>query len=432
MTHLALWAGILLANFVVLTPAWAEPSSLPEPLTLEYALSLADEPHPALLRAEAQHAQAEARVDEQSAQNGLTAGIDLTARWLEPPAPLATVGQQDHHAKLYARKRLFDSGRTPHLTQAAKAQADALAQNVIETRAQRRLEIMERYFDVLLADLEYAHHNENMATAFIRYDRTRERRDVGQHSDFDVAKTLSESQDVRAKRYAAQFNQRATRARLAIALNHPGQLSQKLTTPKSLALPGANLADVEEWQHQAAAHNPSLIALRAQLQAANERRGAARAQYFPTVDAEAEFGTYTRDIGANDHWRAGVSLNIPLYQGGRTGAQVDIAQADVQRAQAELLERERAVAEAVLETWLQLSEWKFEKDKTQAQLDYRLTYLDRARTQYEQEVTADLGDAMVELTAAEWRKAQAQYRVALLWARLQALTGQTNIPGNAP
>ena len=405
----------------------AEPA-LPEPLTLEFALSLADEANPSVLRAEAGLAAALAGIDEQAGQSGINLGIDASARWLEPPTPLSALGNEDHRARLYARKRLYDFGRTPHLTTAARALAEAQRQLVLDTRTQRRLEIMERYFDVLLADLEFAHHNENMATAFIRYDRLRERKEAGQTSEFDVAQARSESQHVRAQRYAAQYDQRATRASLAIALNRPGLLSQKLLTPKASSVPG-NVPDVEELQRQAQVYNPLLAALRAQLQSAQERRSATRAQYFPTLDAEAEIAKYSRDIGGNDHWRAALNLNIPLYQGGRVGAQVDGANAEVRRAEAELMARERAVAEAVLEAWMDLNKVKYQRDDTKAMLEYRGIYLDRSRTLYEQEVRADLGDAMVELTAAEFRKAQTEYRATLLWARLQALLGRDGTGG---
>ncbi|MDH4274738.1 MAG: TolC family protein [Gammaproteobacteria bacterium] len=416
---------------MAMTSTYAAETTLPEPLTLDYALSLADEPHPQLLRAEANLAAALANVDDQAGQSGLVLGADASARWIEPPAALSALGNEDHRARLYARKRIFDFGRGTHQTAAAQAQADAQRLQVIEVRSQRQLEIMERYFAVLLADLEFAHHNENMATAFIRYDRTRERKDVGQNSEFDVTQNYSESQHVRAQRYAALYNQRATRAQLAIALNRPGQLSPKLTPPAAIQLP-QNLPDVAELQRQAQRDNPLLLAVRAQLQAAQERRLAARAHYFPTLDAEAEAGKYSRDIGGNDHWRAAVTLNIPLYQGGRVGAQVDSANADVRRLEADLLERERAVADAVLDCWLNLSKIKYQRDDAKALLDYRGAYLDRSRTLYEQEVRADLGDAMVELTRAELTIAQTDYRAALLWARLQALTGQPTTTGKAP
>ena len=43
---------------------------------------------------------------------------------------------------------------------------------------------------------------------------------------------------------------------------------------------------------------------------------------------------------------------------------------------------------------------------------------------YQQEVRADLGDSMVQSSAARLRAAETEYAIALTWARLEALTGE--------
>jgi hypothetical protein len=41
------------------------------------------------------------------------------------------------------------------------------------------------------------------------------------------------------------------------------------------------------------------------------------------------------------------------------------------------------------------------------------------------EAQADLGDAMVEITDARLQEARVEYELAIQWAKIQALTGQT-------
>ncbi len=50
-------------------------------------------------------------------------------------------------------------------------------------------------------------------------------------------------------------------------------------------------------------------------------------------------------------------------------------------------------------------------------------YLDLSRALYEQEVNADLGDAMVKTSEARMRSAQTEFAIARAWARIHLLTG---------
>lgn len=395
---------------------------LPEPLTLEHALSLADEPHPEMRQARAAVERARARVDQAASITGLNAEAAAAARWVNPPEALEAQGSEDHRATLSVRKRLYDFGRTSGLRDAARQELAASEQELVNVRQRRRLDIMERFFDVILADMAFNRDNEAMAVAFVEYDRVRDRHELGQRSDFDLMQAEAAYQASRRQRYFSQNRQREVRARLAIALNRPDQLSSRLVPPELPALQRA-LPTVEKLQARALAQNPQLLALQNRVDAAAERLAAARAGRRPYLDAEAGVGKFARDLGSTNTWEAGVSLKIPLYQGGAVSAAVAEARAGLEDVQARQEGFRRALGQAVLETWLELDALKIEREQAEVQLTYREYYLDRARTLYEQEVTADLGDAMVEYTEATRRLRETEYRIALAWARMDALLG---------
>ena len=50
--------------------------------------------------------------------------------------------------------------------------------------------------------------------------------------------------------------------------------------------------------------------------------------------------------------------------------------------------------------------------------------VDLARGRYELEVQTTLGESMARLTEAQWHSAQADFELALGWARLHALLGR--------
>ncbi|MBK1649653.1 hypothetical protein CKO36_13875 [Rhabdochromatium marinum] len=124
----------------------------------------------------------------------------------------------------------------------------------------QRLEVMQRFFDVLLADLSFAHDNEAMAVAFVQLDRARARAELGQFSPLQVAKLDADYQAIRRQRAASESTQRLTRALLAQALGHPQTLPEHLTPPKpppaDQAIP--TLAEVIAAAQQ---HNPQVRAL---------------------------------------------------------------------------------------------------------------------------------------------------------------------------
>lgn len=396
---------------------------LPATLTLEYALSLADELHPDMAQAQADVARAQAGLLRARSATGFEASLEARLRYVEPSHEATNQDPDDHALRFLARKRLYDFGRTDAEVAAAEANVRGAEQQFINARNEHRLKIMERYFDVRLADLAYLRDNEAMAVAYVRLDRLRDRRELGQVSDLDVQEQESVYQQARLARAASQAQQRATRALLAEAVNRPGQLPSELVQPKLTAL-DRELPEVEQLQAEAEKNNPLLLALRQDLEAARAQLVAARAGDSPVLDGELEASGYTRSFGSRDTALIGLSLKIPLSTGGATEAAVAAARAAMQRAEAEFEGAARSVAQAVLNSWLELDLARVRRDESQARLDYRELYLDRSRALYELEVATDLGDSMVQISEAQRRVADAEYRIALAWGRLDALLGK--------
>jgi hypothetical protein len=232
----------------------------------------------------------------------------------------------------------------------------------------QRLEIMERFLDVLLADLSYARYNEAMAVAYVQYDRANTRRELGQYAEVLVAELETEYQDVLRKRAASEASQRLSRALLAQAMGRPGELPRELVPPE-LAMPPDEL--------------PELDAVMA---------AAPRPRWPQTAVAGG---------GAEP-----------------SGARRQLLDMELRRQALELLLRLK-----VLQTSARYAE-------TEAYL--RDLKLDESRTLYEQEVKADLGYSMSRQTMARMQEAQIRYCRALAWAELNALQGGSIPPQPIP
>lgn len=100
-----------------------------------------------------------------------------------------------------------------------------------------QLDILKRFFDVLLADRHFGFSNENMAGAFISLDRAQNRFELKDASELEVAQLDAEYQIIRQQRFASENTQRLTRSLLAQAINSPEKLPSDLKAPILPTLP---------------------------------------------------------------------------------------------------------------------------------------------------------------------------------------------------
>lgn len=402
--------------------AVAAPQPLPEPLTLDYALSLAEGGHPDLEEAQADLELAQADLLDARSRTGTRVSIEGRLRWVQPPDISPDQEHDDHRLSLFVRKPLYDFGRSRAGEEAARAEIIGRELAYQNVRARRRIDIMERFFDVLIADMEFARDNEAMAVAYVNLDRLKKRRELGQTSDIDVARLESEYQSVRRRRAASEGRQRATRARLADTLNRTGQLPAELARPE-LANLKRPLPEFQVLVDKVLADNPRIRSLRAQLDASRQHLREAEAAGNPLLSGELEASSYSRELGSYDKWRAGVTLEIPLYTGGAVQSATARGQARSHKLMAQLRGAEHELRQTVLELWLALQTLHIQREEMGALGDYRDLYLDRSRANYEMEYKADLGDAMVRLTEAQLAAVRTDFQIALAWERLDALSG---------
>lgn len=402
--------------------AAAAPETLPQPLTLEQALSYVEELHPAMQMAHAEQLAAEARQQESEAEDDLSISLEARARWVQPPTSFSDEPVEDHKGSLFVRKSLYDFGRSSNLQQAARSEAQAMAMQYQSQRDQHRLDIMRAFFDVLLADQENFRDDEAMAVAYIALDRLRNRLELGQSSDIEVLQQESVYQGVRYRVLESESRQRITRSQLANLLNRPGELPAELATP-AFDYTDRPLPEYEQLLNLAQLHNPTLKSLQLALEAAQRRVESERSERMPRLDGELEASSYSRELGGNDKWRAGVTLSVPIYNGNRVDSAIAVAQAEVMRLRGELTQGRQELRQALLQSWFELQRLELKGEQAQSELNYRELYLDRSRANYEMEVTADLGDAMVRLSDAQLALIKNDFNTALAWEQLRALVG---------
>jgi outer membrane protein TolC len=401
--------------------AWAlSGAAAAESLTLDEALATVTAAHPDRRMAESDLALSRADRDQAASRQDFSLFLDGSLRTGRRPDD---GWEADNIGRIVARKPLLDFGRTAQAVAAADQEIAARQADLLTIESVRRIDIMARYFDVLLADQQYVADNEFMTVAYLDWDKARERYELGIGNRPDLLRLEAYYQDWRERRNASLQRMRSARQKLAHAIYRPGKLPTTLAEP---VLPG-NARPVPEydsllsWVMQ---KNPRVQALQAQLAAADARLAAIRAERNPTLDAEVIGGGYSRESTTRDDISAGLVFNIPLYQGGRVDARVAREQALKERRAAEMEKLRLDLADTLLAT-LQEIDWLRGSGRPAAekQVEYRDWVLERARAEYELELKTNLGSSMAETQAAALRRKQVEYRLALALARLEALSG---------
>ncbi len=397
-----------------------------KPLTLSETLATADAGHPDLAIAESDLAASLADRDLAGSRQDFNLFLDGSLRTGKQPG---ADWEPDNIGRIVARKTLLDFGRTEQTLAAADQEVAARRATLFDTRAARRINLMARYFDVLLADQQYAADNEFLGVASVILDNARDRFTLGQITQPQFLELEAHFQDVRERRNASLQHLRGTRQKLADAMNRPGNLPVELVEP---TLPGNEqaVAEYAALLPVIIGHNPALRGLDAQINASDARIAAIRAERRPTLDAEVLGAGYSRFSSTRDQVSAGLLFNVPLYQGGRIDARVAREQSLKARLLAQREKLKLGLNETVLDTLHEI-EWLRSSSRPAAdkQIEYRDWALERSRAEYELEMKTSLGTSLAETQTALLRRKRVEYRLALALARLAALSGE--LPGDS-
>ncbi|MCW9013319.1 MAG: TolC family protein [Gammaproteobacteria bacterium] len=397
---------------------------LPEPLTLEHALSLAEDvEHHQLIEANAMLELANSELKRAVSSYALQADIELQAAAIDPSPIAFDQSSNDSYARLRVRKPLYDFGQTREKTIAAEDEMRAVKNNIQYLVDQRRIEIARRFFDVIKADLKFAWDNEAMAVMFIRHDDQKDRHSLSQISDVDLLASDNDYQNIRYQRYISETKQRTSRAFLAEQLNAPSSLPANLVMPE-LQFHKRKLPEFEALLDQAMLNNLTIKLANTKVESAYRRMQAARYQTRPRLDAELKVSEYARDAGSYEDWRAEINLVIPLLE--HDGIQADVARerSKWMQQRAMLLDIKSNVRQRVLDLWQQISLLSTRREQIMLSLDYRELSLDKNRALYEMEVKTNLGSAMVAISEVRFKQAEVDFNLALAWMELDLLTGK--------
>ena len=337
--------------------AWAQTDQpdRPIPLTLDEAIRRGLETSHRLAEAAARGEVAEAVADQRhaaalpqiAAQAGYTRtnhvqefGVLLPnnqLRIIYPDVP------DNYRTRLDAQWPLYTGGRLAALERAARSEAAASSIDLDAVRADLRLEITRAYWTLVTAAETSRVVDESLERTGEHLRDVRNQLAAGLVAPNEVLNVEAQQSRQRMLSIQARANRDVTEAELGRLVGEaPGARIEPVTALEAPAALDATVASLIETARQA---RPERAALLKRLDGANERGNAAARATRPTIAVAGGFDyarpnprIFPREEKWAESWDASVNVNWPLFDGGRSRAEVAETAASTRALQARLAE----------------------------------------------------------------------------------------------
>ena len=309
---------------------------------------------------------------------------------------------------------LFDFGQNLELIHAAQASAEALAADEQTQHDTVVFNVQQAYFALLAAYRLRDVAEETVAQNQKHLDLAQGRFDVGLAPRIDVTTAQVQLAQAELNRVTARNNVSLGRETLRNAIGLMGPLDFDIVD--SLERAQVEVGD-DQALDLAYANRPELRSLAAQMRAEAERVKAIEKDYLPKVTGSGSYTWSGSQYPLQQSWNFGAAVNLSLFNGGLTTAQVGEAKANLDNLRAtEEATRQNVTLEVrtALLNLRQQAESIVVADKGLQQARENLAL---AEGRYKTGVgnIIELTDAQVALVSAEASRVQALvgYRTAL-------------------
>ena len=337
----------------------------------------------------------------------------------------------NYRTRLDLQWPIYTGGRLDALERAARMEAAASADDLAAARADLRLEITRAYWALVTAAASLRVVDESVQRVDAHLRDVRNQLDAGLIPPNEVLSVEAQESRQRMLSIQARSMRDVAEAELGKLMGAPpGTAIHPVSTldasPPLTAAVGALVEDATRGRSERAA-------LARRVAAAGVRREAAIAGAKPTIAfgggldyARPNPRIFPRDATWRDSWDASINASWPLFDGGRTRAEVAEARATVRAAEERLADFDATLA---VEVRQRLSELESSRAAIEAASDAVRAAAEAARVVANRftagvATSTDVLDAHVALLQAELDHTQAMANARLADARLARALGK--------
>lgn len=297
-------------------------------LTLEECLALSEANHPDLAGADAKREAERRRLSLTAVEDRVQASASASAaRSGREGAPSGS----SYTAGVTASVRVFDANRTKYAVEAQRGTLAATEAEGRKTRLQVRYGVKKAYMDLLLAGEVRGQRKESVDSFRLHLERAKGYYETGLKPKSDVTKAEVDLGNAQLALVEAESNVRVAQAALlnamGVDLAGPFEVRAEDRALPESAEGGAEALALEHRQDYEATNRRTLAGKA-------EVRSAARAS-SPSLSLRGGYSAGGEEISSlSSEWNVGLSLNVPVVDGGAASARTDIARAQVRSLEA--------------------------------------------------------------------------------------------------
>ncbi|WP_457600904.1 TolC family protein [Hydrogenivirga sp.] len=325
---------------------------------------------------------------------------------------------------LFGKVLLLDFGNRLARIRSAEISRNIKRELLIEFERQVKIRLFELFMDLALAEKLAEVRREEMAVAYVRYDRERERLEEGLSDRVKVAEWWSTYRRFRAQLYEAQRKYNETlyeiKRFLGIEVNKPVEID--LSGLLDFEVPEGKTLDTKALL-ESYNNNYLLRVKKLEIAYFASRAKEEKRIFYPELSAYLQVRNKYEEL---DKFKSegNVVLRVPLFDG-RTSFYRERSFLDLKRAvEVERKDIEERVRRDILKAPYVWDELVAEYQNALSYDEWAQENLDLSRSNYELELAFDLGYAMSTKTQAEMKVMEAKFRIILYLMRLYNLLGK--------
>ena len=411
-------------------------------LTMQRAVELAEKQHPTIRIARAAVEAAEGRVESAHVPEnpvitlGATAGASSTSTLCQMGTGSAnfnslcpTFDSIAYTTSLSARASwtIYDFGLTAANVRAAEASADAAVASVASSGLDVRLAVETAYLQAVAYRRLVVVSQATVKSEEGHLDQAKRFVAAQAKDPIEVAQASATLANAKSAEAQAESNEAVALANLRAAIGWLDPTRQPAVDPNWPTPPDETPGDLQQYVENARKQRPDLVALEKQVAAADAAVTAAHAERRPSLGANGAitYSPNSQNWSPEPAWSAGLSLTWALWDGGRSAADVRVANANMISAEAQRDSLLVTLTSTIEQFRTQILSNRASVASSTEAVKAAQEELKLAEARYAQGLGSqiELADAETAVTTASGNLITAEWQLATAWANLVRAVG---------
>lgn len=295
------------------------------------------------------------------------------------------------------------------------------------SQLERKIVVMKTFFDTNLASLYHQYLIEQLAMDAIYHNRAKDFYPTGRVSDVEVLEKETNMLLASAKNFSAEENIYNNKSKLANLLDIDVKKLPQIERPKLKSYFDKVILENGKLFELAIKNDPKLQQMIQKFDYLSHRITSLKNNFDLQVGTVAMYGNEPQKTldDQNNRWEARVTLRVPLYDREKNANEIQKVIIEKNKLQVSIEKYKLELAQKIDEIVSKLN-FQIRLEKAyKTQFEYRNLYLERSRTAYNLDRQSDLGDAMVQLSKAEYELEKNRYEFVITYETLKLLVGET-------